>query len=176
MESWRGRIMLKVDARTASMIAAALVSSLLSILSAQAASPAGGGEALAAAAIVAEKSPLVDAQDKKMIAALFAGELKSPAPAAKKITVEADSIVCKAGNVDITYHSCDLTFGKNRVTLSGRGAHELFVTLVAMGIEPDAAAGTAYAGMSRLKCTIDVPEVQGNSGGGASCAFDSGAP
>jgi hypothetical protein len=163
------------------MIAASLLHSLLSFwligpAAAQAASPVSGSEALAVAAIVAEKSPLVDAQDKKMITALFAGELKSPVPTGKKITVEADSIVCKAGNVDIAFHACDLTFGKNQVTLNGRSAHELFATLVAMGIEPDAAAGTAYAGVSRLKCTIDVSEVQQNGGGGASCAFDSGSP
>jgi hypothetical protein len=39
--------------------------------------------------------------------------------------------------VDIASHSCDLSFGGQVVSLTGRSAHELFATLEESGVEPD---------------------------------------
>src|ERR1700761_869501 len=79
---------------------------------------ATGGSALALAALAAESSPLLSAADKSAMTRMLDGNLGSLP--AKKITVQADSIVCKASNVDISSHSCDLAFGKKTMTLKGR--------------------------------------------------------
>ena len=107
---------------------------------------------------------------------MFAGYLNFRFPANRKITIKADSIVCRAGNIDITQRSCELTFGQKKVTLSGRKAHELFATLAEAGVRPDGAAGTIRESLSRLSCTIDPNEVKQKAGGGATCNFDPGKP
>jgi hypothetical protein len=73
----------------------------------------------------------------------------------KKITVAAGAVTCRASNVDITQHSCDLTFGAKKATTQGRKAHELYATLAAVGVPPDGAAGSIFEAVSNLDCTID---------------------
>ena len=45
------------------------------------------------------------------MARLFEGSLNFPFPAGRKIAVQAEAIVCRASNVDITSRSCTLTVG-----------------------------------------------------------------
>jgi len=52
----------------------------------------------------------------------------------KTIVVKADAVHCRISNVDITVHSCDLTFGGKKKTLTGRKAHEIYATLVENGV------------------------------------------
>lgn len=140
------------------------------------AATASGSSALALASLVAANSRLLAQQDRSVMARMFAGYLNFRFPPDRKITVEADSIVCRASNVDITSRSCELTFGPKKVTLSGRKAHELFATLAEIGVQPDGAAGTIRESLSRLSCTIDPNEVKQKAGGGATCNFDPGKP
>jgi hypothetical protein len=126
--------------------------------------------ALAFAALVAENSSL-PAQDKAILAAFLAGNAHVSLGATQKITVTADRIVCKASNVDLTYHSCTLTFGKKNVSLSGRKAHELYATMIELGVQTEGAAGSIYAGLSQLACTIDAKEIESADGGGATCSY-----
>ena len=133
-----------------------------------------GSSALALASLVAANSRLLAQQDRSVLARMFAGYLNFRFPPDRKIAVEADSIVCRASNVDITSRSCELTFGQKKVTLSGRKAHELFATLAEVGVRPDGAAGTIRESLSRLSCTIDPNEVKQKAGGGATCNFDPG--
>lgn len=135
-----------------------------------------GSSALALASLVAANSRLLAQQDRSVLARMFAGYLNFRFPPDRKIAVEADSIVCRASNVDITSRSCELTFGPKKVTLSGRKAHELFATLAEVGVRPDGAAGTIRESLSRLSCTIDPNEVKQKAGGGATCNFDPGKP
>lgn len=135
-----------------------------------------GSSALALASLVAANSRLLAQQDRSVLARMFAGYLNFRFPPDRKIAVEADSIVCRASNVDITSRSCELTFGPKKVTLSGRKAHELFATLAEAGVRPDGAAGTIRESLSRLSCTIDPNEVKQKAGGGATCNFDPGKP
>jgi hypothetical protein len=136
---------------------------------------AAGQRALALAALVAEHSPLLGGQDKQAVVRLFQGSLAFPFPAGRKITVQADSIVCRASNVDITSRSCTLTFGARAPTLSGRRAHELFATLAEVGVPEDGAAGSVFVGLSQLNCTIDPAVIKQKAGGGADCTFNRGA-
>ena len=94
----------------------------------------------------------------------------------RKVVVKSDAVVCRAGNVDITTFRCDLTFGAKKVSLQGRRAHELFATILEAGVPGEGAAGTIYAALHNLSCTIDPPTIAQNSGAGADCTFDPGPP
>ena len=76
-----------------------------------------------------------------------------------------------ASNVDIKAHSCDLNFGKQDVALQGRSAHELYATLIEIGVAPDAGAGSVFEALAKLDCKIDPGEVTANAGGGAHCDY-----
>jgi hypothetical protein len=159
--------------RTIALLAAALLLTGSPVWAAG--STTGGSGGLALAALVAKHSPTLTGHEKRAIASFFAGDPKTPYPAGKTITVTADKIVCKAGNVDITLHQCDLTFGSDTVSLTGEKAHELYATIFEAGVPPDGAAGTIYEAMSQLSCTIDPAQIRAEAGGGVSCTFTPGA-
>jgi hypothetical protein len=136
---------------------------------ASAASISGSG-ALALAAVVASHSPELSPAEKKEIAAIFDG--KGEGTYKGKITVAADKVVCRAGNVDITMRSCELTFGKKTQSFTGREANELYATEAMAGVPSDGAAGTIYEGLANLKCTLDPRAIHQNDGSGAECSYD----
>lgn len=160
-----------VKMKPARMAAIALFLSLVFASHAFAGS-ASGSPALALAAVIAPYAPDLSPLDKVTVAALFDGE--SGKVAAKKITITADRIVCRSGNVDLTARSCELTFKGGKHSLQGREANELFATMVAAGIAPEGAAGSNIASLSKLSCTLDVGAVKQKDGGGASCSFEAG--
>ena len=84
---------------------------------------ATGPTALALAAVIAQHSPLVRAFDKRVIARLFGGRTNFGFTPNTRISVMADSVVCRTSNVDITARTCDLTFGIRKRTLTGREAN-----------------------------------------------------
>jgi hypothetical protein len=130
----------------------------------------GGNTALALAALVGEHSPALEAQEREALGYMLDGNL-NVALADKKITVRADSVVCRASNVDISAHSCELAFGSRKITRTGRAAHELYATLIEAGVSPEGAAGSMIAGISKLVCTIEPNTVKARGGGGADCKF-----
>jgi hypothetical protein len=153
-----------------------LVLMLLTGCDAALAAPAtvSGAGALALAALIGDSSPALSRHDKQALARVFDGDLRGLTAATKTITVEADSIVCRTFNLDISAHSCDLSFGGNKRTLRGRKAHEVFATLVEVGVPSEGAAGTFFESLSGLTCTIDLHEFQQRAGGGATCSFNPG--
>jgi len=128
---------------------------------------AGGSTALAVAAVIAQYSPLLSAYEKRVIAGLFNGNAR----AGKKLTVTAESIVCRVGNVDITARSCELTFDKGSRTLKGREANEIYATLTAAGATAEGAAGSMIQTVTKLSCTLDQDVIKDHAGGGADCSF-----
>ena len=130
-------------------------------------SSAGGPTALALAAVVAQHSPALSAREKDTLARLFNGEANIRLPASQKISVKTDAVVCRMSNVDIAQRSCEVTFGKQKITLKGREANELNATASAAGVDSESAAGTVYASFSHLACTIDPSEIMQKDGGGA---------
>jgi hypothetical protein len=130
-----------------------------------------GSVALALAGVVAPYSPL-PAKEKKAVAAFFGGN--SNVRYARKITVTADKVVCRASNVDITSRSCALTFGSRTHTVKGSDANAIYATVALAGVPPDGAAGTIYEALSRLSCTLDPKVIQDKAGGGADCSFEPG--
>ncbi len=131
-----------------------------------------GTGALALSALVAECSPIVKAKDKNVLAKFLNGQTNVPYAPNKKITVAAGAVTCRASNVGITQHSCDLTFGVKKVATRGRKAHELYATLAEVGVPQQGAAGSIFAAVTNLDCTIDPAEVKQKAGGGAHCTFD----
>lgn len=148
-----------------------LAAAMLSFSSAALAESADGNGALALAALVAENSPLLGATDKAVLAKFLNGQSNVAYLAGETTLVSADKITCRASNVDITEHSCDLAFGKKTVMLMGRRAHELYTTLAEIGVQAEGAAGSSFAALSNLKCAINPSEVQDKSGGGAHCDY-----
>jgi hypothetical protein len=130
-----------------------------------------GSGALALAALVGNVSPLVSKSQKDVLAKLLDGQANFNFPADETISVVAQKLTCRASNVDIKSHSCDLTFGSQSAALTGRRAHELFATLAEVRVPPDGAAGSIFEAVSSFKCTIDPNEVKQNSGGGAECQY-----
>ncbi len=92
-------------------------------------------------------------------------------PFKKKITVTTDKIVCRAGNVDITARSCQLSFGTATKTIKGRAANELFATAAMAGVPSDGAAGSVFESLSKLNCTLDPQVIRQKAGGGADCSY-----
>lgn len=148
-----------------------LAAAMFSFSSAALAESADGNGALALAALVAENSPLLGATDKAVLAKFLNGQTNVAYPAGETTLVSADKITCRASNVDITEHSCDLAFGKKTVMLMGRRAHELYTTLAEIGVQAEGAAGSSFAALSDLKCAINPSEVEDKSGGGAHCDY-----
>lgn len=128
-----------------------------------------GSAALALAGVVATTSPLLTSAERKAVDELFAGN--SSISYRKKIAVTADKIVCRAGNVDITARSCDLTFGKTTKTINGRAANELYATEAMAGVPSDGAAGTMFESLAKLSCTLDPQAIKRDDGGGADCSY-----
>src|SRR5215472_7602719 len=93
-----------------------------------------GNTALALAALVGERSPALEAQERDALGHMLDGNLNFAFPADRKISVTADSVVCRASNVAIAAHSCDLTYGKRKINRTGRAAHELYATLIEAGV------------------------------------------
>jgi hypothetical protein len=151
---------------------------ILLLLAAQPASAAStnisGNSALALAALVGAQSRAVTLKERKALANMLDGRLAFAWPPNQKIVVKADKVTCRASNVDISAHSCDLTFGAGTRNLSGRAAHELYAALVEAGVPSDGAAGSVFEGVTQLSCTIDPGAVKQKGGGGADCTLTAG--
>lgn len=143
----------------------------LSIASPAAAGTVNGNGALALAALVGEVSPYVSTPKKRVLSKLLDGHSNFSFPSGHKISVVAKKLNCRASNVDIKSHSCELKFGAHNVALRGRRAHEVFATMAEIGVPSEGAAGSIYQALSNLHCTIDPNEVKQNSGGGAHCSY-----
>jgi hypothetical protein len=135
---------------------------------------ASGPSALALAAVIAQHSPAVRAFDKRVIARLFRGDTRFGFTPNTKISVDADTVVCRVSNVDITSRRCELSFGARKRTLTGREANEIGATAAAAGIPSEGAAGSSIESISKLRCTIDPNEIMQKAGGGAQCSFETG--
>ena len=152
------------------MMSVALVAAMALGVSEASAETTGGSPGLALAAVVATASPLLTSSERKAVDELFAEN--SNISYKKKIVVTADKIVCRSSNVDITFRSCELTFGKKTKTINGRAANELFATEAMAGVPADAAAGTNYESVAKLSCTLDPQAIKQKDGSGANCSYE----
>jgi len=110
---------------------------------------ASGPAALALAGVVASHSLVLASYDRRAMARLFGGHSAISFPPNRKISVTADSIVCRASNVDITSRTCELAFGAGKRLLKGREANELAATLAAAGVAPEGAAGSIIESVTK---------------------------
>jgi hypothetical protein len=132
----------------------------------------GGPSALALAAVVASYSSVLGSYDKRTMARLFGGHSVNGFPPNRKISVTADSIMCRVSDVDLTARSCELVFkgGKKR-SLAGREANELYATMAVAGVMTEGAAGSIFESITKLDCTIDPNMINQKDGGGADCTW-----
>jgi hypothetical protein len=143
--------------------------------SAEAATPKNvtGPTALALAAVIAQHSPLLSAYEKKVIAGLFNGNANAGAASKKKLSITADSVVCRVSNVDLTARSCEIIFKTGKSTsFKGREANEVFATLAMAGVASDGAAGSIFETVKKLNCSLDPAVIKDKAGGGAECSFE----
>jgi hypothetical protein len=135
---------------------------------------ATGRGALAQASLVADQSPTIRARDRAVLRQMFNGRAAVTFPIGQKIEVRADSVVCRVGNVDITQHDCTLTFGNRTVREEGRLAHELYTTLIEVGVRSEGAAASLHLALTALVCNVDPQVIRQRAGGGAECSFTTG--
>jgi len=156
------------------LIVPVLALTILQNTASASAGSATGPTALALAAVIAQHSPAVRPFDKRVIARLFRGNTSFGFTPNTKISVDADSVTCRVGNVDITSRRCELSFGSRKRTLTGREANEVGATEAAAGVPSGGAAGSSIESISKLRCTIDPNEIMQKAGGGADCNFETG--
>ena len=150
-----------------------LLAALGSSVAAAAPATASGPTALAVAAVLAQYSPVLNPGERKVIAGLFDGNTRMSYPL-KKLSVDADAVMCRISNVAISERSCEITFQKGKRTLKGRAANEVYATLASAGITAEGAAGSMIESISKLSCTLDLGEIKQNAGVGADCSWQSG--
>lgn len=134
---------------------------------------ASGPSALALAAVVATHGSLLGPFDKRAMSRFFDGKSVF-IQRVNKITVAADSIICKISDVDVTSRSCELTFKTHKRTITGRDANEVYATLALAGAMSEGASGSITESVTNLECTIDPVLIKEKAGGGASCTFETG--
>jgi hypothetical protein len=157
--------------RVAAMVP--LLAALGSSVASAAPATASGPTALAVAAVLAQYSPVLNPGERKVIAGLYDGNTRMSYPL-KKLSVEADAVMCRTSNVAIADRSCEITFKKGKRTLKGHAANEVYATLASAGITAEGAAGSMIQNVSKLSCTLDLGEIKQNAGGGASCSWQTG--
>ena len=134
-----------------------------------------GNAALALAAQIGVLSPLLSAAQKSVLEHFLDGQMTFSVPAGLSvITVASEKTTCRKGDVDITMHSCELTFGSATVTENGLRGQSLTATLMENGVFADGAAGSIFYSVAPIACTVNIAEVQSGSGGGAKCVYTNG--
>jgi hypothetical protein len=174
-ETYMDAVMTSCVKRLAALALSCAIGHAATVSSASAASAtASGPSALALAAVVASHGSLLGSFDKRAMARLFSGNANIGFPPNKKISVMADSIICRTSDVDITARSCDLTFKSHKRTLTGRDANELYGTIAVAGVASEGASGSIIESIMMLECTIDPNVMKQKAGGGADCTFEAG--
>jgi hypothetical protein len=134
---------------------------------------ASGPSALALTAVIAPYSSLLS-YDKRAISRLFRGDSSIGFPATRKISIAADSLVCRISNADITVRSCDIVFKNHKRTLKAREASELVGALSFAGVAAEGSAGATIKAITNLECAVDPSKVKQKDGSGANCTFEMG--
>jgi hypothetical protein len=133
-----------------------------------------GSAALALAAVVLQHSPLLSAYERRVVARLFDGNSSFGFAPRKKLSITAESVVCRVSFSDLTARTCDMTFKTGKRMLTGRQANEIYATAAAAGVPSEGATGSTIESISKLECAIDPNEIKQRTGGGAECSFETG--
>jgi hypothetical protein len=169
------KLILNFCAKRAAVLALSCAIGQVAVVSAASAASvtASGSSALALAALIAPYSSLLP-YDKRAIRRLFSGNNDIGFAPTGKISVTADSVVCRVSNVDITARSCDLTFKNHKRTLTAHEANELLGALTVAGVAAEGSAGSMNEAITKLECAVDPNRVKQKDGSGADCTFEIG--
>lgn len=167
----------RVNHNTSSAVfgAGAFLAAALSLVSTPAvAADLEGNDALALAARVGVESPKVTRAEKLELASFLNSSADQRMAAGHAFKVASDNVQCRVGNIDLTEHDCTLTFGAKTVTIEGREAQALYVTMGSNGVEAEGAMGSSYRAVKQLSCTIDPKAIAEKDGSGIHCSYASG--
>jgi hypothetical protein len=98
--------------------------------------------------------------------------VRNPFTPGRKISVTADSIICRTSDVDIAKRSCDLTFAAGKRTVTGSEATKSVQLRPQQAVPPGALPDQLYKAWPTLVCTIDPAEIMHKAGDGAGCTFE----
>jgi hypothetical protein len=160
---WEGEVMKR-------LIGTIVLASGLMLAGAAHAGTMNGGPALSFAALVGQYSPTLTAARKHILNKFLSGQTSfssSNATFSFKIT----EVHCQLGDVDLTKHSCQITYGAAVTTLKGEEGANILANMALAGVMGDGAAGTIHYDVKTVTCTIKVGEIKSPDGGGASCTF-----
>ena len=129
-----------------------------------------GGSALTFAALVGAYSPSLTHAQKHILYRFLSGQTGFYSSNAT-ITFHVDEVHCQAGNVDLTKHSCRITYGSSVTALNGEEGANILANMAHAGVMGDGAAGTIHYDVTNVTCTIKVGEVKSPDGGGVSCSY-----
>lgn len=147
---------------------AAIVLAAVAIPGTVKAAATSGHAALALATLVAIQDPTLPNPVPRQLGTLL--DDRALPKGSALITVQAKSVTCGAGDVDIAAFHCDLAFRTGTRHLTGRPANELYATLIEAGVPSDGAAGTIYEAVQNLVCRIDPDAIASRGGSGADCS------
>ena len=129
-----------------------------------------GEPALAFAALVGAYSPALTASQKHVLSKFLGGQTAFVSSNAT-ITLHVSEVHCQLGDVDLTKHSCRITYGAAVTALNGEEGADILANMALAGVMGDGAAGTIHYDVLNVTCTIKVAEVKSPDGGGASCSY-----
>ena len=129
-----------------------------------------GNAALTVAALVGQYSPALSASQKHILYKFLAGVGTFPSSNAP-IHFHVNAIQCQLGDVALTVHRCQITYGGVVTNENGEEGAAILANMALAGVLADGAAGTIHYGMTNINCTIDVAEVKSPTGGGVTCTY-----
>ena len=129
-----------------------------------------GNAALTVAVLVGQYSPALSFSQKHILYKFLAGVGTFPSSNAP-IHFHVDAIHCQLGDVALTEHKCQITYGSEVVDENGEEGAAILANLALAGVFADGAAGTIHFDMTDINCTIDVAVVKSPSGGGVTCTY-----
>jgi hypothetical protein len=129
-----------------------------------------GNAALSFAALVGAYSPALGAAQKHVLYRFLGGQTAFASSGAA-ITFHVNEVHCQLGDVDLTRHSCRITYGAHVTVLNGEEGANILANMALAGVMGDGAAGTIHYDITGVACTIKVAEVKSPDGGGASCTY-----
>ncbi len=129
-----------------------------------------GNAALSFAALVGHYSPALTIGQKHILLHFLAGQTSFVSSNAT-ITFHVDEVHCQLGDVDLTRHSCKITYGSANTTLNGEEGAAILANMAQAGVMGDGAAGTIHFDAKNITCTLKVGEIKSPDGGGVSCSY-----
>jgi hypothetical protein len=152
------------------LIGGTVLASALLLAGAAQAGTMSGGSALTFAALVGQYSPTLTLAQKHILLRFLGGQTSFLSSNAT-FSFHVDEVHCQHGDIDLTKHSCKITYGAHVTALNGEEGANILANMDMAGVMGDGAAGTFHYDIKNVVCTIKVGEIKSPDGGGVSCSY-----